>query len=44
MAEPKTKATDQNPEEFLSKVEPEQKRRTVLPCLNCFRRLLEKKL
>ena len=43
MAEPKTKATNQNPEEFLSKVEPEQKRLDSFALLELFQKITGEK-
>ena len=43
MAEPKTKVTDQNPKDFLSKVEPEQKRLDSFALLDLFQKITGEK-
>src|SRR5262245_31745998 len=43
MAEPKTKATNQNPKDFLNKVEPEQKRLDSFALLELFQKVTGEK-
>ena len=43
MAEPKTKITNQNPEDFLNKVEPEQKRLDSFALLELFQKITGEK-
>ena len=43
MAEPKTKATNQNPTDFLNKVEPEQKRLDSFTLLELFQKITHEK-
>lgn len=43
MAELKTKATDQDPKDFLNQIEPEQKRKDGFVLLEIFKRITEEK-
>ena len=43
MAEPKTKATDKNPKDFLNTIEPEQKRRDGFTLLELFQKVTREK-
>lgn len=43
MAEPKTKVTNQNPQDFLNSVEPEEKRRDSLTLLEMFQKVTGEK-
>ena len=43
MAEPKTKATDKNPKDFLNTIEPEQKRKDGFTLLELFQKVTREK-